>query len=164
MTDEAPKQIARGTGSRARSLARKLAMQALYQWQLTQQTAGEIKAPDMAAPQEERGENGDLGGAPLDPRLTFESFIVGRSNALAHAAADRVSHAPNGQVIYNPLYLHAGVGLGILGGLALDTIWQPVTLCAIAISALAVLRISLVNVPAWWLRRLRRRLETDGVS
>ena len=43
MTDDAPKQIARGTGSRARSLARKLAMQALYQWQLTQQTAVEIK-------------------------------------------------------------------------------------------------------------------------
>ncbi len=43
MTDEAPKQIARGTGSRARSLARKLAMQALYQWQLTQQSAVEIK-------------------------------------------------------------------------------------------------------------------------
>lgn len=43
MTDEAPKQIARGTGSRARSLARKLAMQALYQWQLTQQSAEEIQ-------------------------------------------------------------------------------------------------------------------------
>lgn len=43
MTDEAPKQIARGTGSRARSLARKLAMQALYQWQLTQQSTAEIK-------------------------------------------------------------------------------------------------------------------------
>lgn len=66
----------------------------------------------LAIPQEERGENSDLGGAPLDPRLTFESFIVGRSNALAHAAADRVAHAQNGQVIYNPLYLHAGVGLG----------------------------------------------------
>ncbi|PVE25030.1 chromosomal replication initiator protein DnaA [Microvirga sp. KLBC 81] len=72
----------------------------------------EPKAPSLTIPQEERGENSDLGGAPLDPRLTFESFIVGRSNALAHAAADRVAHAPNGQVIYNPLYLHAGVGLG----------------------------------------------------
>jgi N utilization substance protein B len=40
--EEAPKQIPRGTGSRARSLARKLAMQSLYQWQLTQQTAEEI--------------------------------------------------------------------------------------------------------------------------
>ena len=28
-----------------------------------------------------------LGGSPLDPRLTFESFVVGRSNTLAHAAA-----------------------------------------------------------------------------
>jgi chromosomal replication initiator protein len=72
----------------------------------------EPKMPSLSIPQEERGESSDLGGAPLDPRLTFESFIVGRSNALAHAAADRVAHAPNGQVIYNPLYLHAGVGLG----------------------------------------------------
>ncbi|WP_246529349.1 chromosomal replication initiator protein DnaA [Microvirga zambiensis] len=75
-------------------------------------TPGEIKAPSLAASQEDRSEAGDLGGAPLDSRLTFESFIVGRSNALAHAAADRVAHAQNGQAIYNPLYLHAGVGLG----------------------------------------------------
>lgn len=74
--------------------------------------AGEPKAPAIVVQPEERGENSDLGGAPLDPRLTFESFIVGRSNALAHAAADRVAHAQNGQAIYNPLYLHAGVGLG----------------------------------------------------
>jgi chromosomal replication initiator protein len=72
----------------------------------------EIKAPSAPSSHEERGEGGELGGAPLDPRLTFESFIVGRSNALAHAAADRVAHAQNGQAIYNPLYLHAGVGLG----------------------------------------------------
>jgi chromosomal replication initiator protein len=71
----------------------------------------EIKAPSAPSSHEER-EGGELGGAPLDPRLTFESFIVGRSNALAHAAADRVAHAQNGQAIYNPLYLHAGVGLG----------------------------------------------------
>ncbi|MBB4038705.1 chromosomal replication initiator protein [Microvirga flocculans] len=74
--------------------------------------AGEMKSAATAAPLEERGENSDLGGAPLDTRLTFDSFIVGRSNALAHAAADRVAHAQNGQAIYNPLYLHAGVGLG----------------------------------------------------
>lgn len=41
MTDSPPKKVARG--SRARSIARKLAMQALYQWQLTQQSAAEIK-------------------------------------------------------------------------------------------------------------------------
>ena len=55
----------------------------------------------------------DLAGAPLDPRLTFARFIVGRSNALAHAAADRVArHARAAQALYNPLFLHAGVGLG----------------------------------------------------
>ena len=74
--------------------------------------AGEFKIPAGALPPEERGEGSELGGAPLDPRLTFDSFIVGRSNALAHAAADRVAHTQNGQAIYNPLYLHAGVGLG----------------------------------------------------
>ena len=59
-----------------------------------------------------RDEANDLGGAPLDGRLTFESFIVGRSNALAHAAADRVARHGGAQALYNPLYLHAGVGLG----------------------------------------------------
>jgi chromosomal replication initiator protein len=72
---------------------------------------GDARSFSAPAP-EPRGEAGDLGGAPLDPRLTFESFIIGRSNALAHAAADRVAQSQNGQVIYNPLYLHAGVGLG----------------------------------------------------
>ncbi|MGO4706396.1 chromosomal replication initiator protein DnaA [Microvirga sp. 2MCAF38] len=68
--------------------------------------------PALSHLTEERGEASELGGAPLDTRLTFESFIVGRSNALAHAAADRVAHHQGGPAIYNPLYLHAGVGLG----------------------------------------------------
>lgn len=68
--------------------------------------------PVMAMPADERGDSSDLGGAPLDIRLTFESFIVGRSNALAHAAADRVARHQSGPAIYNPLFLHAGVGLG----------------------------------------------------
>ncbi|MBI4275658.1 MAG: chromosomal replication initiator protein DnaA [Rhizobiales bacterium] len=54
-----------------------------------------------------------LGGSPLDPRLTFETFVVGRSNTLAHAAAKEVAAARRGdQVMFNPLYVHAGVGLG----------------------------------------------------
>src|SRR4051812_44609431 len=51
---------------------------------------GEMKVPAASLP-EERSESSELGGAPLDARLTFESFIIGRSNALAHAAADRVA-------------------------------------------------------------------------
>jgi len=54
-----------------------------------------------------------LGGSPLDPRLTFETFIIGRSNSLAHAAAKQVAQARRGDaVMFNPLYIHAGVGLG----------------------------------------------------
>ena len=49
-------------------------------------------------------------GAPLDPRFTFESFVVGKSNELAYAAAQRV--AENDAVNFNPLFLHGGVGLG----------------------------------------------------
>jgi chromosomal replication initiator protein len=54
-----------------------------------------------------------LGGSPLDPRLTFETFIVGRSNTLAHAAAKQVATTRRTDpVMFNPLYIHAGVGLG----------------------------------------------------
>jgi chromosomal replication initiator protein len=54
-----------------------------------------------------------LGGSPLDPRLTFESFVLGRSNTLAHAAAKQVAAARRSDpVMFNPLYIHAGVGLG----------------------------------------------------
>jgi chromosomal replication initiator protein len=54
-----------------------------------------------------------LGGSPLDARLTFDSFVVGRSNTLAHAAAKQVAAARRGDpVMFNPLYIHAGVGLG----------------------------------------------------
>ena len=54
-----------------------------------------------------------LGGSPLDLRLTFESFVIGRSNTLAHAAAKQVALARRGEpVMFNPLYIHSGVGLG----------------------------------------------------
>jgi chromosomal replication initiator protein len=54
-----------------------------------------------------------LGGSPLDARLTFDSFVVGRSNTLAHAAAKQVAAARRTDpVMFNPLYIHAGVGLG----------------------------------------------------
>ena len=54
-----------------------------------------------------------LGGSPLDPRLSFDLFVVGRSNTLAHAAAKQVANGRRGEaVMFNPLYIHAGVGLG----------------------------------------------------
>jgi chromosomal replication initiator protein len=48
--------------------------------------------------------------ATLDARFTFDNFVVGKPNALAHAAARRV--AEGGQVTFNPLFLYGGVGLG----------------------------------------------------
>ena len=48
--------------------------------------------------------------SPLDPRYTFENFIVGRPNEFAHAAALRV--ADSKEVSLNPLFLYGGVGLG----------------------------------------------------
>lgn len=52
-------------------------------------------------------------GSPLDPRLTFETFVVGKSNSLAAAAARQVADAASGaSPVFNPLYLHASVGLG----------------------------------------------------
>jgi chromosomal replication initiator protein len=52
----------------------------------------------------------DLPGAPLDARFTFDNFVVGKPNELAHAAARRV--AEGGPVTFNPLFLYGGVGLG----------------------------------------------------
>lgn len=51
-----------------------------------------------------------LPGAPLDKRFTFDNFIVGKPNELAHAAARRV--AEGGPIAFNPLFLYGGVGLG----------------------------------------------------
>ena len=64
--------------------------------------------PDVA-------EDRDQLSAPLDSRFTFENFIVGKPNELAHAAARRVAEAcvgPEQSVPFNPLFLYGGVGLG----------------------------------------------------
>lgn len=65
-------------------------------------------AQDAAAPQAAREDL--LPGAPLDSRFTFDTFVVGKPNELAHAAARRV--AEGGPVTFNPLFLYGGVGLG----------------------------------------------------
>ena len=48
--------------------------------------------------------------SPLDERFTFDSFVVGKPNALAHAAARRV--VESAAIPFNPLFIYGGVGLG----------------------------------------------------
>lgn len=76
--------------------------------------ANRIEAPARPAIRAEAVEADPLSpdqvSVPLDPRLTFETFVVGKPNELAFAAARRV--AESAAVSFNPLFLYGGVGLG----------------------------------------------------
>jgi len=51
-------------------------------------------------------------GSPLDSRYNFDNFVEGASNRVALAAARSVAEAGTGSLRFNPLFIHAGVGLG----------------------------------------------------
>ncbi len=63
-----------------------------------------------AAPGE--GARAQVLGSPLDSRYTFDAFIEGPSNRVAFAAARTVADSRSASVRFNPLFLHASVGLG----------------------------------------------------
>jgi chromosomal replication initiator protein len=77
------------------------------------------KAPLGGRPEKQltRGPAGDPGrsqvlGSPLDGRYTFQSFVEGPSNRVALAAARAIAESGSNAVRFNPLFLHASVGLG----------------------------------------------------
>jgi chromosomal replication initiator protein len=67
-------------------------------------------APASPPPSRPRRTDGLVVGARLQPDFTFESFVTGKSNQLAKAAALQVAENPGRA--YNPLFLYGGVGLG----------------------------------------------------
>jgi chromosomal replication initiator protein len=80
------------------------------QLQLEYVCAESEPATATAAPSPQAKLDFDSAAHQLNPRYTFESFIVGASNQFAHAAAMAVAEQPSKS--YNPLFLYGGVGLG----------------------------------------------------
>ncbi|MTJ82523.1 MAG: chromosomal replication initiator protein DnaA [Telmatospirillum sp.] len=79
--------------------------------QPARKAAAQVAAPQVDVPPHAEPSNvTDEIGAPLDPRYTFDNFVVGKPNEFAYAAARRV--AESDLVSFNPLFLYGGVGLG----------------------------------------------------
>jgi chromosomal replication initiator protein len=72
------------------------------------ETGANLQRVSFAAPRELPGSSGS--GPELNPSYTFERFVIGPGNRLAHGAALAVAEAPS--EAYNPLFLHGPPGLG----------------------------------------------------
>lgn len=72
-----------------------------------------LRAPPIVRPVAGRTSVDGFEGSPLDPHHTFENFVVGSSNRMAHAGAVQVAETVlTDSPAFNPLYLYSSVGLG----------------------------------------------------
>jgi len=83
---------------------------ALPQATAAQQKGAPKSANDSGAHKDAFSSGAGAGFSGLNPKYTFETFIIGKNNELAHAASQGVAKTPGTQ--YNPLFIYGGVGLG----------------------------------------------------
>ncbi len=80
---------------------------------ITVQTKPLTRIADASPAQDLRPSDESLTGSPLDQRYSFDTFVEGRSNSFALAAARKAADQRPGEPVgFNPLYVHAAVGLG----------------------------------------------------
>jgi chromosomal replication initiator protein len=78
--------------------------------QVKQGAQGELFEPDQAPPATDSKPTVAARLAHLVPRYTFENFVVGPSNQLAHAAARAIANNPG--AVYNPVFIYGTTGVG----------------------------------------------------
>ena len=92
-----------------------LASPAAFELRIGKKTAASANKPVVAltkpeSPAAATGPKTQKGQSKLNPVLSFDNFVTGKANQLAHSAAIQVSEFPG--TTYNPLFVYGGVGLG----------------------------------------------------